>query len=698
MEYNLKFNQNPTVDVLIAVAAKGGVENCVNMLGRYLKNKGFRVRIIQLIYEGESWADETLEFYYIYESRKVNALKDYIEGYEKKLLEIGAPDIVLATAWPMMSYVAKATADRIGADYMVASWLHAPLEMYIKAGYGDGEMLDKADFHFAISEEIADAIKNQNANAKIYKINNPVDTSKTRKVSEIKPGTLIFVGRLSSEKNIHIILGAIALAKTNWRLKIVGDGDEMKKLKKLAGEFKVSDKVDFLGWSDDPWSHAEGCFALAMSSFYEGFPLAAIEALSCGLPVIANKSSRVGEIVIQGETGFIYKDDDPEGLAALLDNIYAQKEKSYSVEKCIASVAKYSKDIALFDFYLKLYAALSGRLIIDRLYQKGKDTIIDDKISVIIPCYNAAKYIDRCLNSLTGQTIGIENLEIILVNDASTDNTFDILCDYESRYPDSICVINLPENCGQGRARNIGMSYATGSYITFVDADDYIGKDMLLNMFLAAACYPVDFISCDFMMFSGDAVKETESAGEDFAKLLMIENDTDRKRLFLQNAFTTAPWAKLIKRNLLTTGAGNLFPENVRMEDILFTYRLLSKVTSYISMPFCGYYYYENDSGIMRSKGLKRYYMDVLFVFRAAVNEYKDKGLFAVLYEELTFVFYKKVFINLMQYMASEFEELPLDNIRQLLDYALTEFPDYKDNKYLSDQDKNEIEDFCVEV
>ena len=118
------------------------------------------------------------------------------------------------------------------------------------------------------------------------------------------------------------------------------------------------------------------------------------------------------------------------------------------------------------------------------------------KISVIIPCYNAENVLDNCLESLTAQTIGIENLEIILVNDASTDGTYDRLCQWEQKYPDSIMVINCTENGRQGRARNIGLEYAGADYIGYMDIDDIAEPEMFeeLYKFISRLHYGIKFM------------------------------------------------------------------------------------------------------------------------------------------------------------------------------------------------------------
>ena len=99
------------------------------------------------------------------------------------------------------------------------------------------------------------------------------------------------------------------------------------------------------------------------------------------------------------------------------------------------------------------------------------------KISIIIPCYNVAEYIDRCLNSIISQTIGLEALEIICIDDASTDNTWQKLQQWEHSYPEQILLVHCDNNARQGTARNIGLSYASSLWISFIDSDDWIEPD-----------------------------------------------------------------------------------------------------------------------------------------------------------------------------------------------------------------------------
>ena len=107
------------------------------------------------------------------------------------------------------------------------------------------------------------------------------------------------------------------------------------------------------------------------------------------------------------------------------------------------------------------------------------------RISVIIPVYNGAKYLRECLDSVVNQTLGIENIEVIVVDDSSTDNSVDIIKEYVSKYP-SFKLIKQEPNQGSGPARNLGLKHVTNDYVTYLDCDDYISLDAYekaLNIF-----------------------------------------------------------------------------------------------------------------------------------------------------------------------------------------------------------------------
>ena len=126
------------------------------------------------------------------------------------------------------------------------------------------------------------------------------------------------------------------------------------------------------------------------------------------------------------------------------------------------------------------------------------------KISIIIPCYNSEKYIEECFNSIRNQTIGLQNIQVIFVNDASTDRTLEYLRGYEMEFPESVKVINLTINHRQGGARNQGLSHAVGEYVLFLDSDDWLDVTMCEKTYNKMIEYDVDILQFSFIHVYGE--------------------------------------------------------------------------------------------------------------------------------------------------------------------------------------------------
>lgn len=177
------------------------------------------------------------------------------------------------------------------------------------------------------------------------------------------------------------------------------------------------------------------------------------------------------------------------------------------------------------------------------------------KISVVVPCYNAAEYLDKCIQYLLNQTIGLENIEIILVNDASTDNgkTWEIIRKYEQIFPDNILAISLEENLRQGGARNVGISYASGEYLIFCDADDWLLEEALEHLYNIAKKYDADVVEFRINNIRNHEIDKIalQKGNED----LFIEIDTEEKRkallLTVTNELSLGSQKKLYKLSLI---------------------------------------------------------------------------------------------------------------------------------------------------
>lgn len=131
------------------------------------------------------------------------------------------------------------------------------------------------------------------------------------------------------------------------------------------------------------------------------------------------------------------------------------------------------------------------------------------KLSIIVPVYNVEKFLNKCLDSLIGQTM--ENYEIILVDDGSKDASGRICDDYAERYPELVRVLHI-DNGGQGRARNFGIETARGEYLGFVDSDDWVETDMYPKLCQRADETGADVVVCDFMAEFDDGHREYMNA------------------------------------------------------------------------------------------------------------------------------------------------------------------------------------------
>ena len=123
------------------------------------------------------------------------------------------------------------------------------------------------------------------------------------------------------------------------------------------------------------------------------------------------------------------------------------------------------------------------------------------KLSIIVPVYNVLPYIRQCLDSLVGQTL--EDYEIILIDDGSTDGTAQVLAEYAARYPEKI-ILKRVENGGQGRARNIAIDMARGDFLGFIDSDDWIDPSMYEKLWKRAAETGADVVVCDWLIKHSD--------------------------------------------------------------------------------------------------------------------------------------------------------------------------------------------------
>lgn len=237
------------------------------------------------------------------------------------------------------------------------------------------------------------------------------------------------------------------------------------------------------------------------------------------------------------------------------------------------------------------------------------------KISVIIPCFNVEHLVGNCIKSLVNQTIGLDAMEFIFVNDASTDGTYEVLCHWEKQYPDNIMVINYNVRSNAGGARNIGMSYASGEYLGFVDSDDIVEWSMYQDMYEMAKKIDADMVSCvtrrctleeyGNLQMSGSTAQRT--ADTDWA--IVIENPNERE-IFLEGDTNASACNRIFRRKMIQNNK-IVFLEKMFYEDIYFSglVRRYVNVVGGIEEVFYNHIVYETSSSINQNQAVKEEYI-----------------------------------------------------------------------------------------
>ena len=279
------------------------------------------------------------------------------------------------------------------------------------------------------------------------------------------------------------------------------------------------------------------------------------------------------------------------------------------------------------------------------------------KISVIVPVYNVSEYLSKCLDSILGQTF--KSIEIIVVNDGSTDNSEEIVKEYQNRY------MNIKyfykENGGLSSARNYGLEYASGEYVAFIDSDDFISFDMMEKMYNEISITRTDICVCEFNYVYGDKVVRSYSNlnyTEDLVKKYLITPPMACTRLYKKELFNN------IK-----------FKEGIFYEDLELNPKLV-KYTNKISFVNEGLYFYVVRSGsIMKQKEFNDKLYDIFKVL-----ESNKEALYKDYPDEIEYMY----IIHLLRTASLRFMEYDNfeDNINKIIDVMNNYFPNWQNNIY----------------
>ncbi|MCR5090273.1 MAG: glycosyltransferase [Oscillospiraceae bacterium] len=255
------------------------------------------------------------------------------------------------------------------------------------------------------------------------------------------------------------------------------------------------------------------------------------------------------------------------------------------------------------------------------------------KLSVIIPAYNAEETLEKCLDSVLAQTM--RDLEVIVVNDGSTDNTEEIL----KRYPVRSLTV---ENGGQGRARNLGMEMAEGEFLGFVDSDDWIDPGMYEKLLRTAEDAGADVAICDWLTHYPDGKTQEERLWRDDCLMSSVG--------FASN--------KVIRRGLLEEIR---FPEGLWYEDTDFTAHVLHRAGKVVHLPEMLYHYRRGYPSTMNNQNALRN-LDILEVMDRLEEEFCPESQ-----DDYEFLVLNHVLLDAMNRLAvmeSEDRKMVMEHMR----------------------------------
>lgn len=319
---------------------------------------------------------------------------------------------------------------------------------------------------------------------------------------------------------------------------------------------------------------------------------------------------------------------------------------------------------------------------------------MEKKISIIIPCYNVENYLDRCFNSLKNQTLGIEQMELIFVNDASTDATLAKLTEFEALYPENILIINFPENRRQGTARNVALDYATAPYIGYVDSDDWVEPTMFEKMLFAIEQHNCDFVECRWDLAKDEThkspVKKLGKAG-----YLDLSNSTTKSEFICTQIGLTALWNKVFKKSFLVDN--DIFcPEQIRYEDIFFCYLAFIYAKSYYRIDEALYHYFVNPTGTVQQRK-QTYQFDKMDIAVGFLQTCEQRGLTTNYKWDIEWMFLEKYYVYMLWEIFKEFPDKSYSYYLQMKETILQLVPDYQKNPYRKFP-QNEFDDIMLNL
>lgn len=299
------------------------------------------------------------------------------------------------------------------------------------------------------------------------------------------------------------------------------------------------------------------------------------------------------------------------------------------------------------------------------------------KLSIVVPVHNmaAGNKLRFCLDSLVNQTIS--DYEIIAVDDASTDESFAILKEYESKYPWKFKVIQSYENRKQGGARNMGMDKATGTWLGFVDSDDWVAPQMYEKLVRKAEETGADVVGCDYNMTEKQSMEIGRVVPNNTMEQTGILN-IEKGKLLVMN-----PGSMVIKIYLKSVIDENhlRFPEKTFYEDNCASPIWMLHFSHFEKVDEPLYYYYQHDASTVHEISMEKCEARLL-MGKKLIEEARKYGFFKMYRREFEFAFTKLYYMNTLYTYMLGMKHQKLAFLQMIAKGMIHEFPDFQDNPY----------------
>lgn len=291
------------------------------------------------------------------------------------------------------------------------------------------------------------------------------------------------------------------------------------------------------------------------------------------------------------------------------------------------------------------------------------------KLSVIIPAYNTAKYLRECVDSVKI----CDGVEIILVNDGSTDSITPFLCDKLAAERNDVKVVHSQNN-GLGGARNLGLAHASGDYILFLDSDDLLANGAIDSL-LEAAEHGDDVITFGFFIRNGNIDTVCNQNISMPSERFSLKSNPEYL-LSLPSA-----WSRAWKRSFLND-CGIFFPKKLRYEDLAVAPALLAAAKTIYPLPKELYIYRIRQGSIMSDPSPENN-KEILTAFDLLLTNFERLGLTETYKDELERIAVDHILIATSVRILSERGKSSRDTVREIIRYVRMHFPMLKKNPYL---------------